>query len=454
MDKNNLKYDTYKTGLFFRKTFNILKNPIAFLGHLSQSYGPIVKIHIAGKKYLVLQHPESIKHVLLDNHKTYHKRGITKILRFFFGEGLVTSNGELWYKKRRLIQLAFHKQRLSHILGIINEETSFFIEKLETLPSGSRLNISDEMLQLNVSIISRAMFSAPLEEDKKTMMNVLEELTTYASSWMKSMIKIPLSWPTPANRKFHQNCKVFDTMIYKMVNERIAYRANSVKPPHEDLLDMLLDYVDEDSLNEMTKKQIRDEVTTIFMAGHDTTAQTLSWIFYELAKDKDISRKVTVEASHVLPKELSGLEVLSHLHYTKKVIQEGLRYYPSISAILRKPICDDVIFGTKVQVSTNILINIYGMHHHPDYWENPEIFDPERFSAAKFIGIKPFVYLPFGGGPRLCIGSNFAMMVMQVVVSSVCERYEFDVMEGYIPEIDPNITLKAKGGIPLILKKL
>jgi len=219
-------------------------------------------------------------------------------------------------------------------------------------------------------------------------------------------------------------------------------------------LDMLLDYIDEDSQNGMTSSQIRDEVTTIFMAGHDTTAQALSWIFYELAKDKNISRKVKLEASIVFAKELSGLEALSHLRYTKKVVQEGLRYYPTISAVLRRPIHDDVILNIKVRSSTNLLINIYGMHHHPDYWKNPEIFDPEHFSATAIKAMKPFVYLPFGGGPRLCIGSNFAMMVMQVVVSRLCEKYEFDIIEGYTPEIDPNITLKAKGGIPLILKKL
>ncbi len=448
------KIERLKRNMFFRNTRRVLNNPVAFLGDLAKNYGPVVRINIAGKKYVILQDPEFIKHVLSENHRAYSKFGITKILRLFFGEGLVTSNGELWIKKRRLIQPAFHKQKLAHFLNIINEETSIFIQELDKLPSGSQLNMSREMLQLNVSIVNRSLFSNANKEEMESMIVVLEDLTNYATKWMRSIIKIPISWPTPTNIKFHKNCEEYDRIIYAMIERRKVYKKESTLPPHNDLLDMLLDYVDEDSNDEMTDKQLRDEITTMFMAGHDTTAQTLSWIFYELAKNKEISRKLNREVADILNEELLKFEDISKLVYTNKVIKEGMRHYPSISAIQRRPYKQDVFKGIKFKASTHILINIYGMHHHPKYWDSPEIFNPERFTAEAEQQRPTFVYLPFGGGPRRCIGSNFATIVMQVVVSRLLKRFEFDVPKGYKPEIVPNITIKPKDGIPLILRKV
>ena len=265
------KAEYLKGAPFIGNTLAVLKNPVDFLGNLAKSNGPVVVANFAGKKYFILQHPECIKHVLLDNHKGYSKPGATKILSLFLGEGLITTNGELWYKKRRLMQPAFHKKRLQHMLDIINEETTVFIDKLSALPGSTQVNFSHEILQLNISIISRAMFSTALTEEMNTMVGVLEDLTNYASVWMKSIIKIPTHWPTPANNRFNNNCKIFDDIIYKIIEQRKTYRANSTLPAHEDLLDMLMDYVDEDTMNEMTEKQLRDEVTTIFIAGHETT---------------------------------------------------------------------------------------------------------------------------------------------------------------------------------------
>jgi len=247
--------------------------------------------------------------------------------------------------------------------------------------------------------------------------------------------------------------QAYDRIIYAMINKRRRYKKENIGPPHDDLLDMLLDDVDEETQTEMTDKQLRDDITTMFMAGHDTTAQTLSWICYEIAKNKEISNNLHQEAKDVLQDASLKLEDLSKLDYTNKVIKEGIRRYPSISAIQRRPIDDDVFKGITFKKSNHLLINIYGMHHNPSYWETPELFDPERFTAEAEQKRPPFVYLPFGGGPRRCIGSNFAIMVMQVVVSSVLKNFEFEVPKGYQPVIVPNITIKPKDGIPLIMHK-
>lgn len=445
--------EVLKNKAFFGNVRQIVKDPVAFLGRLPADYGPVVKAGFAGKTYFILQHPDYIKHVLLDNHKGYSKPGATKLLGLFLGEGLITSNGELWYKKRRLMQPAFHKQRVGYMLDIINEETTSLINKLDLLPPGTPVNISNELLQLNISIIGRSLFGTPLKKEMDTMVKALNELTGYASAWMKSVIKIPVHWPTPANRNFKNNCLIFDKVIYSIIERRRKYRADWGQPAHDDLLDMLLDYVDDDTNDAMTEKQLRDEVTTMFMAGQETTSQTLSWIFYHVAKEKGILQKIQAETTVVLSGRLPESGDLSKLVYTRQVIQEGMRCYPAVCALVRQPYRDDEIRGINIPVSAKVLINIYGMHHHPDYWNKPFDFNPDRFEVSPEQERSPFVYLPFGSGPRLCIGSNFAMMIMQVVVSRLSGHFEMELRPGYTATIETNITLRPKEGVQLILRR-
>jgi cytochrome P450 len=187
---------------FLGNTLRILKNPVDFLGGLPKLYGPVIVANFGGKKYFILQHPEYIKHVLVDNYKGYYKPGATKLLRLFLGEGLITTNGGLWLKQRRLLQPAFHKQKLVNMLDIINDETTLLIKKLDAFPKNTPINISNEFLKLDISIISKAIFSSSLENEMSTLVKTLDELTGYASSWMKSIIKIPLNWPTASNINF------------------------------------------------------------------------------------------------------------------------------------------------------------------------------------------------------------------------------------------------------------
>jgi cytochrome P450 len=432
-------------------TLHVLKNPVDFFGKLTKDYGPIATINFLGKKYFIVQHPESIKHVLLQNHKTYYK-GAAKLLSIFLGDGLSTSNGELWLRQRRIMQPAFHKQRLLVMLNIINEETTSFISRLNIVDHKKPINISQEFLQLTISIISRAMFSTALKEEMQKMVDTLEALASYASAWMKAVIKVPVNWPTPANNKFKNNCKVFDDIIYGIIKRR-RNRSDAHDPSVEpDLLDMLMDYYDEETKCGIPDKQLRDEATTMFMAGHETTAQTLSWIIYHLAKDKEIYYKVKNEGNVIFAKQIPAFDDLPDLVYTKQVIQEGLRHYPPVWALVRKPFNDDVINGIKIPALSTVLINIYGMHHHVGHWQTPEVFNPEHFNKEQQEQRHPYAYLPFGGGPRLCLGNGFAMMVMQVVISRLCQHFEFDVPDGYEPKVEPNITLRAKDGIRVILK--
>ena len=448
------KTNEVKGHFLFGSTFEFLTNPVAYLTKLAKDYGPFAIVRFAGKKYYILQHPDYVKHVWLANHKLYRKPGATKLLSIFLGEGLSTSNGELWLRQRRLMQPAFYSERMQYFTKVIDEEVIVFINKLNKIPANTAIEVSREFLQLTIRIISRCMFTIGFDEEIKTLVNTLEELAAFAAAWMKNAVKLPTSLPTTANRKFRKNCGVFDKIIYKIIEKRRIELANELGRSNKDLLDLLLSFSDEETKTPLSEKLLRDEVTTIFMAGHETTAQTLSWMLYHLAKEKTINDKVKKENEKVCNNGGFSFEDIPKLTYTKQVIQETLRLYPPIWAVMRKPIHHDIIGELHLPAQSNLLLNIYGLHQHQDYWQYPEQFYPEHFSEASVKARPGFVYVPFGGGPRLCIGQNFAMLVMHIVIGRLSQSFEFSVPRNYIPTVEPNITLRAKGGIQLIINKV
>lgn len=446
--------DIVKGKPFFGSTFAVLKNPLNFLIQLTKKYKAVVVVRFGCKKYFILQHPDFIKHVLHDNHKNYQKIDTTKLLSLFLGDGLTTSTGELWLRQRRIVQPAFHKQKMNAIFNVINEETNEFILRLKNLDDKTCININHELMQLTIAIISRSMFGISLIAEMNEMIINLEKMTNFASSRMKRLVNLPMYFPSPANKQFKKSLQKFNNLVYQIIEKRRNELATENElSVHDDLLDMLLHYQDDETNLPMDKKLIRDEVTTIFMAGHETTAQSLSWILYHLAKDKLISQKINAEAEMVSGDNFLSFDSIAQLTYSKQVIQETLRCYPPIWAFVRSPICDDTIHSIKIPAQSNVLLNIYGLLHHAEYWESPESFNPEHFNSENEKKRPPYVFIPFGAGPRVCIGQNFAMMIMHVVVNRLVKDFEFTIPEGFVPEVEPNITLRAKKGIQLILNK-
>lgn len=431
---------------FLGNSLSALRDPLSFLISLKNNYGDIVKILIGGKKYYIIQSPEGCRHILQENAKNYFKPGTAKLMKRFLGDGLATSNGELWLKQRRLIQPAFHRKKIEGLANIINEETTGLIQRWKTHPAEHLVNINHELLKLTLSNINKAMFGADVKEKADNIADVINRLLAYASSSVTSLIKIPLYIPTPSNVRFLKANQDFEKIIYDIIGQRKKENTET----STDLLDLLLHAYDDESQSYMTARQLRDEITTIFMAGHETTAQTLSWVFYQLAANPEVYSKVRREAE-ALDEKVSAIDSLQKLVYTKSVIEETMRLYPPVWVMARKSIAEDIISGFRQPAGSTILINIYGMNHHAGYWNSPELFLPDRFNTT----IKerhPFLFIPFGGGQRLCIGNLFAMMVMQTVVARLVREFEFAVPPGFKPLAQPNITLRAKGGIRLLVK--
>jgi cytochrome P450 len=427
-------------------TIRVVNDPLGLLVDLKKNYEDVVKVKLGLKNYYLLQTPKAARHVLQENAKNYYKPGAAKLMKRILGDGLATSNGELWLKQRRLIQPAFHKHRLSDFYNVIQDETSVLINEWNQKEVWQQVDVSKAFLKLTLNNITRAMFGAGVEDQMDEIASVLRIMMDFSSDVTKSLIKIPLNIPTKKNLQFKNAEKRFEKIIYQIIEQRKEEKKGS-SPVRNDLLNMLLSAYDDESHTYITAQQIRDEITTIFMAGHETTSQTLSWIFYRLALHPAIYKQVQQEVNTQAPGPLPNFA------FTKAVIEEAMRFYPPVWIIARKSASDDVINGYRIPAGSTVLINVYGMHYDSEFFINPTKFNPEHFSKEIKEKLPPFSYLPFGGGQRICIGHHFAMMILQTVVSELVKNFEFKIPKGFVPTVDPNLTLRSKEGIQLLIKK-
>jgi cytochrome P450 len=363
------------------------------------------------------------------------------------GNGLATSNGKTWLKQRRLIQPAFHRKKIEGLFETICEETELLSGKWKKLEDTSLVDINRSFLELTLSNITKTMFGTDLHRDLHEIAGIINKLIESASGSITSLVKFPLYIPTPSNRKFISANKAFEKIIYSIILER-----NEQGKTGGDLLDMLLHAHGDSNEDQMSAQQLRDEITTIFMAGHETTAQTLSWVFYQLALNPEIKNKVK-EESALWHKQSCSLGSLQQMEFTRSVIDETMRFYPPVWLMARKSIQADNINGYYLPPASTVLVNVYGMNHSKGFWKEPGQFQPDRMNKNQMVSRHPFLFIPFGAGQRPCIGNMFAMMVMQVVVAKLIQAFDFEIPQGFKAIPEPNVTLRAKGGIKLIIKK-
>ena len=420
-------------------------NPLGLLTQLVGQHADMVTVRLGLKDFCLVQSPQAARHILQENARNYYKPGAARLMKKVLGNGLATSNGELWLHQRRLMQPAFHKQHLTYFFHLIGHEVSHLAAKWKTENDGATVNITKSFLHLTLNNICKAMFGAGIENQTAEIEGLLGTMLTHSSKNLKALLKMPLWMPTPGNLRFKKAEARFENILYRVIDQR---KKNGNVSQRNDLLQMLLAATENNGGGGMSAQQLRDEITTIFLAGHETTAQTLSWVFYHLALNQNIQGKVRQEVSSV---EWNGIgpECLQSFTYTRAVIEEALRIYPPVWIMARKAAANDCVAGFSVPAGTTLLINVYGMHHHPSHWVAPGDFQPERWLNGTKENLPSYLYLPFGGGPRLCIGHHFAMMVMQTVVAKLVQAFHFTLPVGAAPIVDANLTLRAKEGIHL-----
>lgn len=415
---------------------SILENPLPFHHNNFEKFGDTFKVNIGPSgTILFTRSPEYIRQVLQKKHKKYHKSTLqTRDLAKYIGHGLLTSNGEHWRTHRRMVQPAFHKKKLEGLLGIMNSAVS---AELERITPNEPQNVYPLMGDLAFQVVAKSLFSrddiqvqmAQLKEISETNQKMLirEMRQPFMNWWFK------LSGEIKRHLKYSEQARaILDSIIQERINTQME---------KDDLLDMLLKARYEDG-SPMSREQLIDELLILFTAGHETTANALSFTLFLLAKNPDTQQKAFENSFHV---DLSGenlMEVLSKLTYVKQCVEEGMRLYPPAYYVDRMSIEEDRWGGHTIPKDTMILLAMYELHRNPAFWEAPEEFHPERFDANATKDLQEYYY-PFGAGPRMCVGNNFAMYEMMIVVAEILRKYELKAITENV-EINPLITLKPR----------
>jgi cytochrome P450 len=423
------------------------RDPLAFLLECARQYGDVVRIrHLPWSSYLFV-HPRDVKHILQGNHRNYTKGIVFQKLKRIAGEGLVFSDGDLWRRQRRLIQPAFHRQRIAAFADMMVEATAAMLERWRTRRSDTGLlDVAAEMSRLTLEIVARALFGAELGGDRDKFIGAVTRAMSYANHLANHFFNPPTLIPTPANLKGRRAIRDIDSVVWKMITNRRA-----AADGQSDLLSMLLHAHDAETDSAMDDRQLRDESVTFLVAGHETTAVALSWTWHLLGNHPDVEARLHEELGRVLNGRPPVLSDLDRLPYTRMVLEEAMRLYPPAWATSRQAVGDDEVGGRRVRAETMIILSPYVTHRHPELWPDPERFDPGRFSAEDNATRPDYAYFPFGGGPRGCVGREFAMMEGRLILASVAQQFRFRPQPGRRVEPDPVLTLRPRGGLPMLL---
>lgn len=411
--------------------------------------GDIVHFRLAGpfEAFLVV-HPHGVDRVLRESNQLYgkvpwHNQRFVELL----GHGLATSEGDRWLSRRRLMQPAFHRDHVAAMASAMAESATDVVERWERLGRGAVIDMSTEMMRLTLTVAARSLLGVDASADASRVGPSIDESLRHLIRRIESLIAWPLAIPLPANRRFVEARRTLDAFILDLIDRRRADRSG---PPN--LLDILLDARDADTGAPLTEREIRDEVMTMLMAGHESTSVALTWIWYLLDQHRDVYEAMRDEVASVVGNGPVRFDHLSRLQLTSMVIDEGLRLYPPAWSTTRTPVHDDSIGGRRIPRGKFVIVSPYVTHRHPEFWTDPETFRPERFSAGVPSGADRFAYFPFGGGPRLCMGAQFALMEAKIILATLASRFRPPVVQGHVVGLDPQVTLRARGGMPMVLE--
>ncbi len=431
----------------------IVKNPAPFFRKVLLDNDGLLRIMMTYRSTIMTDRAEIVRHVLQKNHKNYKKTELVKkVLVPQVGHGLLTSDGEYWLQQRRAIQPGFHKKRLEKISKIMIDEINHYMDDVmdKYAEKNEIIDLGKEMMHLAFKIVSKSLFSGSLNDsDLDTIDTTVTASQQYIVNKVRQPYLRPLMWLNGTSKKIRQLKEESDNVIIQTIRER---KASGKK--YDDLMDMLLETRYEDTGKGMTETQLKDEAIILYVAGHETSAIALSWAWYLIAKHPEIEKKLLESVQNTLGKNDPKFEDVRNLSYPLQVLEETMRLYPPAWITDRAPIENDAISEEfTLQKGEEIILFIYGVHHNPKYWKNPFQFDPERFSIENKKNHIPFSYLPFGGGPRLCIGNNFALMEMQFVLAQMIRRYKFELVSNQKIDINPLITLRPRQTIKMKISK-
>jgi cytochrome P450 len=422
----------------------MMSDMLSMFMNITRQHGGIVQFKLFNKPYVLVTNPDYVKHILQDHYRNFIRGRSVETGRVLLGDGLPLTDGEFWLRERRLMQPAFHRQRL---LGLVDKMTETIATRLAHWKQLNQIDMEREMSELTLMLIIQAMFSARVTHKAQELAQSFGVASKFMLWRSQQMWAPPLWVPVPKNAAYNKALKTLNEIVYPLIEE-------ARQKPGNDLLDMLLEAREEQTGESMTDKQVRDEVVTIFFAGHETSAMTMTWLFYLLAQHPDVERKLRKEISEVIGDRTPTFADLSRLTYTQKVIQETLRLYPAAYLFAREAVGDQLLDGYEIPGGTMIFITPYVTHRDATFWTDPERFDPERFNPEQIAQRPAHVYFPFGEGPHFCIGNNFATTEMQLILTMALQRFRFKLAPDQKIGLAPEATLRPKYGMRMIVEAI
>lgn len=414
----------------------VLANPLPFHRECFEKYGDTFRIDLGkGSRWVFTRDAQSIRYILQKNHKNYHKSAIqTKDLGKYIGQGILTSNGEFWRVHRRMIQPAFHKKKLENLMGTMHQAIQ---RELQDITPDKEQDVFPLMGDLAFQVVARSLFT---EANLRDRMQKLKDITMHIQENLVKELRMPyLKWWFQLKGEAKENLKL-SAAARNVLNELVQARVDS-NEEKDDLLDMLLGARYEDG-TAMSRKQLIDEVMVLFTAGHETTANALSFTLFLLAKHQSSQEEILKEVQNVDFEEGDIMVQFANLPFTKQCIEEALRLYPPLFLIDRLSLDTDTVNSRKYKKGTVWLMSLFELHRHPNFWQNPDAFMPERFDVKNKKDFSDW-YFPFGAGPRMCIGNNFAMFEMILTVAEIVKNYKVQTRVEHV-ELNPLLTLKPK----------
>jgi len=413
---------------------------------LMREHGDVVRLGLGPITVHLVSHPDAVKDVLKDVESFDKATLASRMIRPLTGLSILIENGERWRRNRRLMQPAFTPGRMLAFLPLIAREAAAVSERWRALArSGERVDVASEMMRLTYRVVEGALFGSRTGEDLASIEEAIGETLAYLYGGVRRGFHVPAVVPTRANRRFQAARAVLDRRVQELVDEHR-------RGPHDDLLSRLMQAEDEHGGPRLDDGELRDEAVTLLVAGHETTANALTWLWYLLDRNREVAERVRAELHSVLDGRAPAAEDLPRLAYTQRAIQEAMRLYTPIWAIVRNVARDAEIGGFAVEAGSRVVVSPYAVHRHPEFWDEPERFRPERFEPARSAARHPYAYIPFGGGPRVCIGQHLASLEALVITAVLAQEWRLALVPGHPVEMDPGITLRAKHGLRMTLE--
>jgi cytochrome P450 len=428
----------------------VRRDVLGFFTETARVHGAVARYRLGPLRSYLVTHPDGVKRVLQDHVTNYTKDHVTYgMIRWIGGNGLITSQGDFWLRQRRLAQPAFHRQRISAMAGMMTRATHELLERWEPEASrGQPLHVGPEMMGLTLRIVGDALLGGKVAEKTAVVGRSFDVINAQLAHRFRAFNILPPVLPTRADRLFRDSLRRLRGVVRDLITER---RKSS--EDRGDLLSMFMHARDEETGARMDDAQLTDEAVTVMVAGHETTASTLSWIWALLHQHPEAEARLHAEVDGVLAGRAPALEDLPHLPYARMVVDEALRLYPPVYVLGRKVLEDDELCGFRIRGGSSVDLSPYATHRLPEFWEEPEQFRPERFTPEQVARRPRFAYFPFLGGPRQCIGNAFALMEAQLILVCIAQRFRLRMVPGYTPTPEPLITLRPVGGLPMHLER-